>query len=190
MPLLGIDAYHGDSGLSFHDLAQNGVVFCFLKCSQGARGTDPAYRGYYDRAKSVGLTTGAYHFFTEDDPIQQAHHFLKAADLKSGDLVHALDVETLFGDVGARAKACAEEIKDQTGRWPIIYSGDSFFQDNLVSEFLPADFTLWIARYSSQKPQTPCVFWQFSDHGAYPANPPLDTSHFFGTLKELQAHCI
>ena len=189
-PLLGIDAYHGDQPLSFHDLAQSGVSFCFLKASQGSHSTDPAYQGYYARAKSVGLIVGAYHFFTADDPKQQAAHFLGASKLSKGDLVHVLDVETYFGGVGAAALACAEEIKDQTGRNPIIYSGDSFFQDNLRDAFPVDDFTLWIARYSSQHPQTSSAFWQFTDSGHYPNNPPLDSNRFYGTLDDLKSHCL
>ena len=188
-PLLGIDAYHGDQPLSFHDLVSSGVSFCFLKASQGVGSTDPAYQGYYARAKSVGLIVGAYHFFTADDPVRQAAHFLNAAKLSKGDLVHVLDVETYFGGVGAAALACAEEIKDQTGRNPIIYSGRAFYHDNLETHFPAGDYTLWLAEYGP-RPDVACPFWQFSDHGEYPNNPPLDSNRFYGTLEDLKSHCL
>ncbi len=188
--LKGVDIFHGDAPLDFHALAAAGVAFAFIKASQGENGLDPHFADNYARAKSVGIVAGAYHFFMPGiDPVRQAQHFLSAAPLVAGDLVWCLDVETAGGNIGYDAFRCAEEIKDRTGRWPIIYSGRAFYHDNLEGHFPQSDHTLWIAEYGP-KPDVDCAFWQYTDHGDYPDNLPLDSNVFYGTADDLKGHCI
>lgn len=191
MRLKGLDVYHGDRPLDFHAMAEASVKYVFIKATQGVGYDDPCYLDNYERAKSVGLIAGAYHYFDPTaDPAVQASHFMARASLHSGDLVHALDVETDGDGVAERAKACAQEIKTRTGRWPIIYSGDAFFQARLAGVFPEGLHTLWIARYSQSKPRTRCAFWQYTDASRIGWNPPLDSEQFFGTMDDLKQHLI
>lgn len=188
--LKGVDAYHGDLNLSFHDLFNADVEFAWFKASQGVDMTDHAYLDSYKRAKSVGILSGAYHYFDPvADPLTQAQHFLKCAKLIEGDLPYCLDIESYGPDVSANALICANAIKKQTGVKPVIYTGDSFYQDHLCTTFSASDYTLWIARYGA-KPHTACSFWQFADNGSYPNNPPLDSNVFFGNFDSLKKLCI
>lgn len=184
--ITGIDLYHGDAPLQFGLAKQNGVQFVICKASQGVHNIDPMYQTYRAQAKAAGLLMGAYMFFDPAaDPIQQARHFVNAATPAKGDLVPALDVETLGPNVGENAHACAQEIKRLTGYWPILYSGDSFYQDNLKAHF--TECPLWIARYG-HVPVTPCEFWQYTDGAREPGTGhPLDGDYYFGTLADLIA---
>ena len=187
----GFDVYHGDAIESFHALANAEMQFGFCKASQGAAMTDPAFADYWQRMKEVGMIRGAYHFFTPDaDALTQVKHFLSLVKLEPGDLPLVLDIETAGDKIGAKAFVAASEIKKQTGYWPIIYSGDSFFQANLLHYFPPAGHTLWIARYG-HPPVTPCAFWQNSDAGQVPGiSHAIDTNLFKGTIEQLKALCV
>jgi lysozyme len=189
--LYGADIYHGDGDIQMHALKDTGLAFVWIKATQGRAYTDPAFATNWARAKSVGLTRGAYHFFDpETDPIAQATHFHNTVPLQKGDLVLGLDVETDGLNVGAKAYDCAQEIKRLTGRWPAIYSSDSFYQEKLKAFFPAGLHLLWIARYG-REPVTPCAFWQYAETGRVPGVPhPLDTDIFRGDSAALATHCM
>ena len=56
-------------------------------------------------------------------------------------------------------------IEQQTGKKPIVYSGESFFADFLkVDPFFKDYPRLWIASYNlRKKPKHNWIIWQFSD---------------------------
>jgi len=189
--LYGCDIYHGDGDVQMHAVHDAGLSFVWIKATQGLTYTDPLFYTNWVRAKSVGLIRGAYHFFDpKADPIAQASHFVHTVPLQKGDLVLALDVETDGAQVGANAYECAKEIKRLTGRWPAIYSSDSFYKEKLA-QFFPANMHfLWIARYGHE-PSTRCAIWQYSDAGRVDGVPhALDTDVFYGDQAALLKHCI
>lgn len=195
--LYGLDIYHGDfvgdnpNSIQFHALRDAGLDFVWIKATEGATYTDPLFSSNWPRAKSVGLTRGAYHFFDPiADPIAQAAHLYNIVQLQKGDLVLGLDIETDGLDVGKKAYLCAAELKRLTGRWPAIYSSDSFYQEKLKAFFPAGLHLLWIARYG-QEPVTPCAFWQYAETGRVPGVPhPLDTDIFHGDAAALATHCL
>lgn len=183
----GVDVYHLDQVDSFHNLAAVGIAFIFIKASQGIDSKDPLHDEYSQRATEAGLIRSSYHFFTPDDPLKQAAWFVECAGNRTKTLPLALDVETYFEGVGQAAAACAAELKRLTGRYPIIYSSDSFYQSYL-KDFLPTDATLWIARYGGMAPVTACQFFQFSESGTVAGiTGAADLDVFQGTLDELTA---
>ena len=153
----GFDIYHGDGVVQMGLAKQAGYQFLIAKASQGINGPDPMFTNNRARAHEVGLLFGAYHFFTSDDPIAQAQFFLGIAAPKPGELVLTLDVETYFDGVAAAALSAAQYIKQQTGQYPIIYSGESFYQSYLDTTFPGDDYTLWIARYGAAP--DPSIVW-------------------------------
>lgn len=188
--ILGIDCYHGDGDVQMHALLGAGVQFLYVKASQGTGYIDPAYADNAARARSVGILTGAYHFFDPAaDPLEQAAHFLSVAPVVKGDLIHCLDSETSAPNAGAATFACAQEMKRLTGRWPCIYSGDSMFTDELLSHFSPPEnYFLWIARYG-HAPVNVYNIWQYSEAGSVPGVlHALDLNVFKGDLDTLKVH--
>jgi lysozyme len=191
MTIKGLDIFHGDKPLQFHAMVEAGVKYIFIKATQGLHTIDPCYEDNYHRAKSVGLLVGSYHFFDEnEDGKAQADHFLNVAHLNPGDIIPALDAEVYAPGMPLRSKAFAQEIKTRIGRWPILYSGDAFYQEHLKDVFPEGLHTLWIARYSAHKPKTRCAFWQYTDAARIPGDPPLDSEQFFGAMVDLKQHLI
>jgi lysozyme len=191
-PLKGFDIYHGDGIVQLGLAKEAGYDFMFAKSSEGATGVDPMYASNRARAKEVGLTFGAYHFFTAEDPLLQAEHFLHTAIPAAGEIIPVLDVETDFQGVASAALKCADVIKSRLGRYPIIYSGQAFYLAYLQRTFPATDYKIWIARYDLEPdPVIAWTFWQDSeschingtDHG-------LDTDVFFGSADELRALTI
>lgn len=185
----GIDIYHGDQSIDWAGARKAGIAYAFIKATQGVDIVDPRFAVNRAGAKAAGIPSGAYHFFDPAaDPILQARHFVAIAKIAAGDLIPALDVEIVGPNVGANARACADEIKALTGHCPILYSSDSFYRENLAPHF--AGFTLWIARYGG-RPLTPCAFWQNSDTAHLPGTPhALDRDLFFGTVADLAKYRI
>lgn len=164
MTALGIDLYHGDDVVSFHNVATAGVQFVFLKSSEGLSEKDPLYDNYAARCDIAALLRGAYHFFDEAEPIGQAQWFMQCANLVTGNLIPVLDVETAFPSVGASALQCANEVKRLCGHFPILYSGVSFYETFLQDVF-PSETTLWLAEYGVVEPKHACDLWQYSETG-------------------------
>jgi lysozyme len=179
--LFGVDLYHGDDPVDFHELAEQGITFCFLKATQGLSEADPLYDSYYERAHSVGLKVGSYHFFDpEAEGGDQAQHFYSTAHFTPGDLIPVLDSETPGGWVLQATTAFAFALKQKIGRNPILYTGDAFFTENYAGTPM-ADLTRWIARYGA-KPANACTFWQFSENAQLPGQSRgLDADVFFGS---------
>ena len=91
------------------------------KVTQGRGMVDTSYARRRGPALTNGLLYGAYHYFTTEDPVQQANHFLASAQIDDKTLM-ALDHETR-GATLANAQTFMETVKAQTGRYPWLYSG-------------------------------------------------------------------
>lgn len=208
--VLGVDVYHGDSDrgeIQFGLLKNQGVVWVWAKASQGLGGVDPKYGSYRGQCDLAVMHFGAYHFFTGDDPTKQAQHFLLAARPKSKDVRPLWDVETAFNpacaakaaahelvpanidlkSVGGYARVGADYIKAQLGVYPVIYSGQAFYEQYLADAFPAADFDLNIARYGAE-PTVPCLFHQFSESRQFNGQPQaFDADWFHGTIQDFSA---
>jgi lysozyme len=184
----GIDIYHRDDLRSFHDVKASGVEFVYLKATEGLTITDVTFTNRWERAKEVGLLRGAYHFLHPDeDPTKQAQRFLKAAPVSKGDLIYWLDSETEGPHVGPNSLAFAHVIKEETGRFPVLYTYSSFYESYLKPYFPANTFTLSLARYDGLRPVSPSIFWQYSETGTVPGvNGHCDLDHFYGTLDDLK----
>ncbi len=105
----------------------------------------------------------------------QVKNFLETVHPTKTDLL-VLDFEP-NGEAGTMTLAEAEQfvslVKEKTGRFPGLYSGQAFLRNKLgnnTSTVLKNCF-LWIARYSSELPVVPPAFptftlWQYTDGNA------------------------
>ncbi len=145
--------------------------FVFIKATEGIGNTDPQFKRNWKRSKDAGMVRGAYHFFlATKDGRMQAENFVKAVDLKTGDLPPVLDIEQTYG-------VSKGIIKNEVRKWlnviqtnynvkPIIYTNIDFYKQNLGNDF--DDYPLWVAHY--YQPRQPrikrdWVFWQHNDNG-------------------------
>ncbi len=172
-PLI-FDGYHGDSISSFHDMKNAGIVLTIFKACQGTS-DDSAYEGFVDRALSIDLLVGAYHFATKGNGKSQAQHFLKK--LRPGMLM-ALDFEETGGThmSVAEAENFVQEIVDQTGHLPALYYGHLLLEiekeGGVGADSILRQCPAWISRYGNTQPKPianqDMVMWQYTGDGVGP----------------------
>jgi lysozyme len=172
-----IDLSHHNTVTSFQDIKGDGILGIIHKATEGTDYVDKEYDSRAVNAKAVGLFRGAYHFGTRGNAKEQADHFLSIVNPSPADLL-VLDFEP-NPHVGTMTVADAEtfvlRIKEQTGRYPGLYSGQAFLEEQFgggTSDTLKNCF-LWIARYSSALPGVTAPFetftvWQYTDGNAGP----------------------
>ena len=135
-----------------------GFRFAIVKCAEGLRGRDPAYRRHVDALQGAGLHVGAYAYarVSQGDPAAQAEH---AYDAATGDGRHVvrlvLDLES------APAEWTAAQLCDFAATWctiaeafgslPVLYSYTSFLarMRGPKLDALLTRYPLWLAQYRS-----------------------------------------
>lgn len=152
------------------------VSFVFIKSTEGTSIRNPYYMRDYLAARSRGLRTGAYHFFSlKTSGEQQARHFVHNTLFRRGDLPPVLDIEPTDAQIRSiggpaalfrRVRAWLSYVERYTGTRPILYLSQTF-----VSKHLPAApdlkerYDVWIARYGEYKPDVRLAVWQLSPDG-------------------------
>ncbi len=172
-----VDLSHHNTVTSFRDAKDSGLLGVIHKATEGTSFVDAHYSERQNPALAAGLFWGAYHFGIQGDVQSQVDHFL--------DIVHPGPTDLLVLDFEpnpregtmtlAEAESFVEQIHAQTGRFPGLYSGQSFLREQLGNrtETILTNCFLWIARYSSQVPQLPPAFptftlWQYTDGNVGP----------------------
>jgi lysozyme len=192
----GIDVSHYQGEISWAEVARSGIVFTYIKATQGVTGVDSQFQINWNGAQEAGLLRGAYHFYQpDDDPVQQADHFLSTVPLGQGDLPPALDVEISTGQSAAKIiqgiQTWLTRVQQATGRIPVLYTDPSFWATLSTSQF--GAYPLWIAEYGSlSAPKLPTgwtawTFWQHSETGTVPGiSGTVDLDCYQGTLDQLR----
>ncbi len=147
------------------------ISFAFIKATEGLGNEDAFFQRNWRKAKSAGLTRGAYHYFLATKSGKaQAENFVNSVTLLPGDLPPVLDIEQTYGvppdKLRQRAREWLETIRAYYGATPIIYTNVDFYQRYLKDDF--DSYPLWVAHYL--QPEQPriyrnWVFWQHSEAG-------------------------
>ena len=169
-----MDTSHHQSGrIDLKAARAAGLRWWYVKATEGTTFRDDTYEKRIRQARKAGIPVGSYHFARPDgnDAAQEAAFFLEHTDIRAGDMLPMLDLETM-GDLSLT------ELTAWTGTWvstvkrelgskglvgrPIIYT-----RFNLNSGF---GCLLWVARYSNDfrapaipKPWRRAAIWQHSD---------------------------
>jgi lysozyme len=170
-----IDLSHHNIVTSFQQIKSAGIIGIIHKATQGSHFVDAEYDNHRLSAHSAGLLFGSYHFGSHGDPNGQADHYL---DVAAANELIVLDFEpnSIDGTMTlAEAETFVTRINDKTGRFPGLYSGESFINNELgtnTSTVLKECF-LWIAKFSAGRPRVPPAFptftlWQYTDGSAGP----------------------
>lgn len=169
-----IDLSHHNTVTSFQQIRDAGILGIIHKATQGTQFVDGEYDDCRNGALRAGLLFGSYHFGTDGDPEEQADHYLDIAE--KSDLM-VLDFEPNGqGTMSlAQAETFVRRIKDKTGRFPGLYAGEFFINQQLVNNTTTVlkECFLWIAKYSETRPNVPPAFplftlWQYTDGSAGP----------------------
>lgn len=212
-----VDIHHADRGYNLEAAKSGGLVALWHKATEGVTFKDPDFWQAMDRARSVGLLRGAYHFASgTSDPVDQAKEFLDvvhALTAPTDDVLLALDLEGSLDDpktmTTENAARFVEYIQSVTGRWPVLYAGASKTRERHRRDPAAlarlAECPLWLAQYGERPSNTigpwqRWSLWQYTngadgprDRTAYPRESPgferlaQDRSAFDGTVDELRA---
>lgn len=194
-----IDIYHGNS-IDLEQCFQGGIVAIIHKATQGATMRDSKYHLRRQRAKELGFLWGAYHFSTGGSVSAQVENFLAHARPEDDELI-SLDWEPSDGpDMTLdQARHFVQMIKDETGRWPVIYGGH-LLRESIGHNPDPIlrNCPLWYARYANSPIGIPTqvwptyTLWQYTDGevGPPPRETPgvsgADRNIFQGTTQQLK----
>jgi lysozyme len=197
-----IDIYHGNN-IDLETAFGGGIVAIIHKATQGPGNRDSKYHERRQAARELGFLWGAYHFSSGHPVTDQVENFLSYAKPEDDDLI-SLDWEhSTDGSPDmtlAQARTFVQMIKDETGRWPVVYGGDLLREQigNQVDAIL-LNCPLWYVRYSATPKGIPTqvwetyTLWQYTDGegGPEPHNTPgvtgADRNVFEGTAEELKA---
>jgi len=196
-----IDIYHR-TNIDFARAKNAGIVAIIHKATEGATFRDKEYRGRKAIAKSHGFLWGAYHFSSGGSVTDQVDNFLEHAQPDDDDLI-VLDFEPSSSGANMtleQAHRFVEMIKNETGRYPLIYGG-SMLREGIGTRPDPilANCPLWYARYRDRPIGIPTqvwtsfTLWQYTDGNDGPEPHRVDgigrcdRNIFNGTIEELRA---
>ncbi|OXA92235.1 glycoside hydrolase family 25 protein [Flavobacterium hercynium] len=169
------------------------VQFVFIRATAGNDRVDRKFKRNWDEAKKKKIMRGAYHYYRpNENSIEQANLFIKTVKLQTGDLPPVLDIEKL------PKNQSLDSLKKGLKRWlvkieahyqvrPIIYTGESYYDDFLKEEF--GEYLFWIANYNfyREKIEEDWLFWQFTEKASLPGiKNRVDVNIYNGDIEQLQ----
>lgn len=194
----GIDVSHYQGKISWSKVkkSHHPIKFVFIRSTMGKDGIDKEFQNNWVGAKESGFMRGAYHYYRpNENSTDQFNNFKRQVELEKGDLYPVLDIEEM-SEYGLEnlQKGITNWLKlaeEEYGVKPIIYSGRSFYINNLKGKF--SLYPFWVASYSSKDKlnKIDWLFHQFTDKVRVSGIPELtDGNDFKGTEEELLGFCI
>ncbi len=192
----GIDVSYYQNTIDWKRVRKAGVLFAFIRVSDGASFSDPAFARNWNDARKTGILRGGYQYFRPDENARaQADLLIAALRHDPGELPPVIDVETTGGrskkQIVRAIETWVARVREKLGVEPIIYTGPDFWK----TEVGGADMTsqpLWLAHYIAACPTVPSpwkawTFWQYTERGEVPGiTGPVDLDVFAGTFTELE----
>ena len=175
-PMRGIDISHYQNGLDIEKLAGGDLEFVILKITEGTSSQDGAAPDFYMAAKKAGIPVGGYcysHALTAEAARAEARFIVSTLRGFPAPLGLYLDMEAeeqlalSSGTLYEIIRAWCAEIKS-AGYTPGIYGSEGTLFAKISANMLPAGCLVWVAKWSSTPPGTPCDLWQYSDQGSVP----------------------
>jgi len=143
---IGVDVSAYQAEIDMNALKEQGIEFIYIKATEGSSLQDERFAENWENAKTAGLLSSAYHFFSYDSEGRtQAENFIKTAgtDLK-GRLLPAVDVE-YYGDKEQNPPAKEDVVRElhiyldmleeAYGVKPVIYTRADLYDTYLKGEF-------------------------------------------------------
>lgn len=172
--------------------------FYIIKATEGMTYYNPYCDRQYDmiHGSSDGRPDknklyGFYHYARPENntPEEEAKWFLSKVGHHAGNCIYALDWEGTAEAYGIDwALRWLEYVYKQTGVKPLFYANENYVtrHHNFMQKLLQGDYGLWIAKYSSRKPNTGVypfyAMWQYTSK-------PQDTNWFNGSKETFRKYC-
>ena len=169
------------------------IEFVFVRASIGNERADKKFKTYWKKAKEKGFICGAYHYYRpNENSIEQADNFIKQVTLVEGDFPPVLDIEKLpktqsIDRLKVGLRRWLEKVEAHYGVKPIIYSGESYYEDFLKDDF--EEYPFWIANYTAfyKDIDDEWSIWQLTENGRIPGiKGPVDINIYNGTSVEMK----
>lgn len=182
--------------VDFERMSAQGIVGVIHEATYPRNVRDEEYLVRQSQATRAGLLWGAYHYANASDPVAQADFFLRTvstawhlADPSSRprQVLLVLDFEKNGHYPGGtmrvdQAVAFAERIKQRTGEYPGLYSGEYRIRSIInnpkttdAQKRVLASCWLWIANYHYQPrtvaPWSRWTLWQYTGDGVCDVRP-------------------
>jgi len=176
----GIDVSHHNPILDWAEVKNQNISFAYIKATEGVTHDDRNYPYNYKLARENNVKVGSYHFYNFGiSGREQARHFIKTAECKTGDLIPAIDVEhsssNPYSTDTAFIKNTIKELKilenqlyEYYGVHPLIYTNPDCYKLYIKGRF--PDNKLWISCLNNEPPAdiNNWVIWQFTHKGELP----------------------
>jgi lysozyme len=176
--LLGIDVSHYQGAINWKNLSlqikNRPISFMILRATMGDN-NDKLFKKNWLEAGKLPIRKGAYHYYRpNENSTKQAEMFIKAVELRPGDLPPILDIER-HSTIQTRdrlregVRNWLKIVEAHYGVKPMLYTGDNYFKHVFLGEGFE-DYPLWVANYNHiQQPESDYwVMWQFSEKGILP----------------------
>jgi len=174
--IYGIDVSHYQGKIHWDKVAKVQdsfpISFVFVRATAGSVKVDRKFKRNWSKSKQKGFIRGAYHYYRpNENSILQANNFINTVKLRKGDLPPVLDIEDVpriqsIDNLKIGLRKWLVKVEKHYGVKPIIYSGESFYNDHLYKDF--PDYTCWVANYNFyvENIDKDWSFWQFTDKGS------------------------
>lgn len=176
----GIDVSHHNPIIQWESLLDQNITFAYLKATEGTSHEDRNYMYNYELAKNTNIKVGSYHFYSFTlSGKEQAQHFLKKAQFKSGDMLPAIDVEHSPANpynkdkkyiklVIDELKILEKELYENFGVHPVIYTNRDCYKLYIKGHF--PNNLMWICDLHNEPSDDikNWRIWQFSHKGELP----------------------
>ena len=181
----GIDVSRFQETIDWERVGETRIGFAFVQASRGSGGdctvvpdrcgADEFYDVNYLGARAEGIRVGAYHrafangrgpkSARKDAKVEADVFIEQVGELREGDLLPALDVESPFGDLSKRGlrtwvRKWLQRVRRKLGERPIIYTNSSSWQaTGDTTKFARKGHPLWVANYGVASPSVPANNW-------------------------------
>lgn len=172
------------------------VDFVIVRSTAGKDKVDEKFAHNWEKTKGKYIR-GAYHYYRpNENSLLQAENFIKTVKLTKGDLPPILDIEKLpktqsIDSLKVGLKRWLTKIEKHYKVKPIIYSGESYYNDFLKEEF--SEYPFWIANYNFWRKEmdNDWLLWQFTEKAQVNGIKGLvDVNVYDGLKIELMEKCL
>lgn len=172
----GIDVSKWQGEIDFQKAKNDGVEFVIIREGYGKKSPsqiDKKFKQNYERAKSVGLPVGVYHYSYADSVLDaklEAEFCLEniqGLELEYPVCFDIEDKEQLKLNNRQRTdivKAFCQEI-ESAGYYAMIYCNLNWWNNYLIKEELANKYDLWLGQWQVENPSVKCGIWQTCETG-------------------------
>lgn len=204
MSKLGIDVSYHNGIIDWKKVKESGIDFAIIRAGYGRSNVDEQFENNVKGCIKNGIPFGVYWFIygiNEDEAIQNAEKFHKTIAPYKDKIMMKVWADLEY-DTDANAKKRGVTLTKEVRTGMVVSFLERMKQygyevgnyanpDYLNSKFNDLSrYTLWLARYSSQKGDYACEIWQYSSSGTVTGiKGKVDMNHYYGELKKSEASC-